>query len=150
MAWRDYIRGWVVCVESIDVTDDQGNRYPTRAFMIWILHRALLRDPAYWKQPNEFLPDRCLVGPEDPLYPVKGAWRLFEHGPGNCIGQGLILIELRAVLVLTVRELDITAAYSEWDRVHAPKGIKTVDGERAYQIEKAGAHTADRFPCMVR
>ena len=78
-------------LDGIDITDDHGNAFPTGGTMIWILHQALHRNPAYWKQPNEFLPERWLVGPDDPLYPVKGAWRPFEYGPRNCIGQGLVI-----------------------------------------------------------
>ena len=59
------------------------------------------------------------------------------------------MLELRLVLALTVREFDIKGAYEEWDRVKPNKGIKIVKGERAYQIEKVGAHPADRFPCRV-
>ncbi|KAI9669008.1 MAG: hypothetical protein M1817_005165 [Caeruleum heppii] len=136
-------------VDGIDVTDDSGNIYPTGGTMIWILHQEMQRSPMYWKQPNDFIPDRWLAGPQDPLYPIKGAWRPFEHGPRNCIGQGLIMLELRITLVLTIREFDIRGAYEEWDRHHHNKGIKTVEGERAYQIERGGAHPADRFPCRV-
>ena len=117
--------------------------------MIWILHQALQRNTTYWKQPDEVVPERWLVGPEDSLYPVKGAWRPFEHGPRNGIGQGLVLLELRVALALTIREFDIKAAYHEWDKMRATKGIKTVDGERAYQVEEGGPHPADRFPCRV-
>lgn len=136
-------------LEGIDITDDHGNQHPTGGTMIWILHQAMHRDPAYWKRPEEFLPERWLVGSDDPLYPVKGAWRPFEFGPRNCIGQGLVMLELRVVLALTIREFDIVGAYDEWDRMHPGKRIKKVSGERAYQIEQGGAHPASRFPCKV-
>ena len=85
-----------------DLVDEQGNRYPTEGMNIWVLHQALQRNPAYWRQPNEFIPDRWLVGPEHPLYSIKGAWRLFEFGPRNCIDQGLVQLELKVVLALVV------------------------------------------------
>lgn len=54
------------------------------------------------------------------------------------------------VLALTVREFDFEPAFEEWDRLHpGKKRNRKVDGERAYQIEKGGAHPADRFPCRV-
>ena len=136
-------------IDGINITDDDGNIFPTGGTMAWILHQALQRNPAYWKQPDDFLPERWLVGPDDPLYPVKGAWRPFEYGPRNCIGQGLVMLELRIVLALTIREFDVEAAFDEWDRVHSVVGNKKVHGERAYQIEKGGAHPSDRFPCRV-
>lgn len=136
-------------IDGIDIADEQGNQYPTSGTMIWILHQALHRNPAYWKRPNEFLPERWLVEPEHPLYPVKGAWRPFEYGPRNCIGQGLVMLELRVVLSLTAREFEIEEAYGDWDRMYPTQKNKKVDGERAYQIEKGGAHPANRFPCRV-
>jgi cytochrome P450 len=137
-------------VPGVDLVDEDGSRYPTEGKNIWILHQPLQRNPKYWIRPLEFLPNRWLVGPEDPLYPaVKGAWRPFEFGPRNCIGQGLVQLELKIVLALVIREFDVQGAYAEWDERWGTSDRRTVDGERAYQIEKGGAHPADMFPCRV-
>jgi cytochrome P450 len=136
-------------VDGVSITDDDGNAYPTGKISVWIIHQAMQRSPKYWKQPNDFIPERWLTGPEDPLYPVNGAWRPFEYGPRNCIGQGLVTMELKVVLALTVREFDIRDAYEEFDRLNPRGGFMTVEGERAYQIDQGGAHPADRFPCRV-
>ncbi|CZT44227.1 related to cytochrome P450 CYP4/CYP19/CYP26 subfamilies [Rhynchosporium secalis] len=93
--------------------DDDGNEYPTEGTAILILHNAIHRNPKYWKDPDSFLPERWLVGPEDPLYPVKGAWRPFEFGPRNCIGQTLVMQDMKTVLVMTLREFDICNAYDD-------------------------------------
>lgn len=45
-----------------------------------------------------FVPERWL-GSEDGWFPAA-AWRAFERGPRNCIGQALALIEARVVLTL--------------------------------------------------
>lgn len=136
--------------EGVDLIDEEGNHYPTGNCMVYILHIIIQRRPEYWLRPNEFLPERWLVGPEDPLYPgVKGAWRAFEYGPRNCIGQLSVMLEIKVVLALTVREFDIMPAYEEFDRLHPRKGLRTVDGERAYQIDEGAAHPADHFPCRV-
>lgn len=92
------------------------------------MHRA----PQYWKRPEEFFPERWLVDENDKLYPMKDAWRPFEHGPRNCIAQSLVMIELRVVLALLVREFNFEPAYAEWDRLHPRNGLKTYKGERAY------------------
>jgi cytochrome P450 len=101
--------------------------------------------------PEEFIPDRWLVGPEDPLYPKKASWRPFEWGPRSCIGQTLAQLELKIALVMTARTFDITPAYEEWDNLHPRKGIKAVDGNRVYQAEMGGggAHPVDCFPVRV-
>ncbi|KAG9238985.1 hypothetical protein BJ875DRAFT_348045, partial [Amylocarpus encephaloides] len=67
----------------------------------------------------------------------------FEFGPRNCIGQGLVMNEPKKILALTVREFDIKDAYEGFD------DMVTVDGGRAYQFEKGGAHPADHLPCRV-
>ncbi|MCJ1360573.1 MAG: hypothetical protein MMC33_010581 [Icmadophila ericetorum] len=132
-----------------DLQDAKDNRYPTEGTNIWILHSVIQRHPQYWKDPDSFIPERWLVGPEDPLYPVKGAWRPFEYGPRNCIGQTLVALDVRVVLVMTVRQFNIHNAYAEWDALHLSKEIKNFRGERAYQVSSGAAHPADGLPCRV-
>jgi len=129
--------------------DPNGNRFPTEGTTILIMHSALHINPNYWKEPNSFIPERWLVGPEHPLYPVKGAWRPFEFGSRNCIGQTLVMQDIKTVLAMTLREFDVCNAYAEWDELHPRKGLKTAWGERAYHVFRAAAHPADGFPCRV-
>ena len=89
------------------------------------------------------------MGPGHPLYPVKGAWRPFEFGPRNCIGQELALLEVRIVLALTVRRFEVRNAYEEWDRVNPGKRGE-VHGQRGYQVLLGSAHPQAGFPCRVR
>lgn len=140
-----------------DIIDEHDVRYPTENCNVWTLSLAIHHDARYWVEPDKFLPERWLASPTDNLYPgkTKGAWRPFESGPRNCIGQSLALLELKIALVLTMRELRITPAYEQWDAMHPKKGrrgrpvISTVDGNRAYQEEKGAAHPADGFPVTV-
>ncbi|KAF2022236.1 cytochrome protein [Aaosphaeria arxii CBS 175.79] len=133
------------------IDENTGNHYSVENVNIWILHSALHRNPRYWKDPSEFKPERFLAGPNDPLYPVKGAWRPFEHGPRDCIGQALAMTTLRVTLVMLVRSFDVKPAYEEWDYLHgislesAPK----YEGERAYQAGQSGAHPAEGMPCRI-
>ena len=129
------------------VRDDSGRRYPTNGFLVWSDPVALHRDPAYWPQPDDFTPERWLVGPEGPLHPVKGAWRPFEHGPRNCIGQELAMMEMKVITVMTARRFDFQLAYDELDGVKKTTGIKTVHGQRGYQIQRA--QPSGDLPCRV-
>jgi cytochrome P450 len=131
------------------VTDDQGNHCPTAGVMLFVIHIEMQRSPKYWKRADEFLPERWLVEPGHELYPMKGAWRPFEHGPRNCIAQSLVMTELRIILACVVREFDFKPAYDEWDRLHPRRGIKTYKGERAYQVEEGAAHPVNHYPCRV-
>lgn len=133
------------------IVDEEGNRYPTEGCNVWTLSLVLHHRPEVFIRPEEFLPQRWLVGAEDPLYPAKGSWRAFEWGQRNCIGQTLATLELRIALVMTLRMFDITPAYDEWDRLHPRKGITTVEGHRIYQAEMGGggAHPVDGVPVRV-
>ena len=107
------------------------------------------RDPKYWPEADKFLPDRWTAQEGDLLYPPRGAFRPFEFGPRNCIGQELAMLELKIVLATTMQEFNITSVYDEWDKLHPSKGIKTLDGDRAYQILFGAAHPSDGLPCRV-
>lgn len=137
-------------LSDLSLTDSDGCKYPTKDCLVWGIHHALHRNPLWWPRPNEFLPERWLVAENDPLHPVKNAWRPFEWGPRNCIGQELALLEMKMIAVLTLREFNLNGAYEEWDQLHGTKDAnKTVDGERAYQIQLGSAHPSDGFPCKV-
>ena len=116
------------------IKDAEGNKYPTEGFLVWSNHEATHRDPSYWPEPASFLPERWLVLADDSLYPTKGAWRPFEHGPRNCIGQELTMIEMKIIMVMTLRQFSITPAYADWDRLKGKSGNLAVEGERAYQV----------------
>jgi cytochrome P450 len=133
------------------LTDRHGRRFPTQKCLVWANHHGLHNNPLWWKRADEFFPERWLQESLDTdLHPIKNAWRPFEFGQRACIGSELALIEIKVVLALTVREFDIEEAYEEWDRVNKPSGVKTVNGERAYQIQLGSAHPADGFPVRMR
>lgn len=129
-------------------------QFPTDGFMVWSLHQALHRDPALWDMPDAFRPDRWLLnGTSDLRRPLRDAWRPFEFGPRNCLGQELAILELKVVLVMVIRTFDVSEAYGEWDRQKGNLAAgadvpRTVAGERAYQIGMQ--HPSEGFPCRVR
>ena len=130
-----------------ELTDSEGRGYPTEHCLVWSNHHGLHINPLYWPKVEEFLPDRWLVPENHPLHPIKNAWRPFEFGPRNCIDQELALTELKLVLAITAREFDVRPAYEEWDPSRGGrKGVKTVNGERAYQIQVGSARPSNGFP----
>lgn len=151
-------------VPRTTITDHQGNQQPMDYVGANILHQALHVNPRVWPRPKEFLPERFLVGPEDELYPNPAAFRPFEQGARNCIGQTLVWNELRVALVLTCRDLELQDAYDEFDarrekelsfvekakRVLFGEPVRTVHGERAYQTDSGGLHPANGYPCYVQ
>lgn len=112
---------------------DTKKQYPTEGMMVFGVSFLMHRLDEFWPRATEFLPERWMARERDPLRPRKNAFRPFELGPRNCIGQELALIELRAILALTVREMEIESAY--------PPGSPAVLGEQAYQVLEVGMVT---------
>ena len=88
---------------------------PTRSFMVWDGVRATSRSEAVWPRAGEFLPERWLVAEGHELYPPRNAWHPFGIGSRSCIGLELALVEMRLVLALVTRELEVHCAWEEWD-----------------------------------
>jgi cytochrome P450 len=134
---------------GVFLRDTNGNKIPTDGLNLWIIHGAIQRNPHHWPDPHSFLPERWLVEPGHSLYPPAGGWRPFEFGPRNCVGQTLAVLDVKVTLAMTVREFDVKDQYAEWDRLHPSSRIKTVFGERAYQVPLGAAHPVHGFPCKV-
>ena len=81
----------------------------------WLIHR----NPKVWgADALEFRPERWL----DEDYVGKlpaGAWRPFERGPRNCIGQELAMMEAKVVLCAVVRGFEFRK-----------EGLNGLDGEK--------------------
>jgi cytochrome P450 len=148
---------------GVTVTDRHGNKYPMDDIGTTLLHPPIHRNPRVWPQPEKFIPERFLEGPNHELHPNPAAFRPFEQGLRNCIGQTLVYNEIRIVIIMTARTFDIRNAYEEWDEIKREqrtglekvkiailgKPVRTVHGDRACQTEKAGTHPADGYPCRV-
>ncbi|CAG8971815.1 hypothetical protein HYALB_00001925 [Hymenoscyphus albidus] len=140
-----------------------GNSYPMDYIGTTVLHQAVHSIPRVWPYPEKFLPERFIVDVRHELYHNPGAFRPFEQGPRNYIGQTLVYNEIRTVMIMTTRTFDIRPAYEEWDKIKKRdmgllsrtktrvlgEPVRTVNGDRAYQTEKAGTHPADGYPCRI-
>jgi cytochrome P450 len=74
---------------------------------VYVYNCAIMiqRDPeVYGDTANDFVPERWLHNAADQI-PIS-AWRPFERGPRNCIGQELAQIEARVVIALVARRFD--------------------------------------------
>lgn len=118
--------------QGFSIKDSHGRSYPTGGLLVFSCQQMIHHDPIYWPDAMSFIPDRWLVESDDPLYPVKGAWRGFEHGPRNCIGQELAMLEMKIALVMVTRRFVFKTAYDEVDG-KLGKTSPTVHGEKAYQ-----------------
>ncbi|CAJ2511766.1 Uu.00g073910.m01.CDS01 [Anthostomella pinea] len=128
-----------------------GTRYPTEGMAIHDVPSVIQLDPRVWPRATEFLPERWLAGPGNPMHPNKDAWRPFSMGPRNCIGMELAMVEIKLVAALVCREFDVGEAWEEWDSKRSVKGQgNTVDGERLYGCGQTVQHPKDGMPVHVR
>ncbi|KIX09882.1 uncharacterized protein Z518_00963 [Rhinocladiella mackenziei CBS 650.93] len=131
-----------------------GNICPLAGFDIWIVSQIIQRNESYFPDPINFVPERFIPS-MTPYLDCKmhtpagrDAWRPFEKGPRNCIGQELAMIEMKVVLALVVPEVDFTAEYDgkkmeEWTPVETrdefadgiPGAIRlSVEGHKPFQV----------------
>ncbi|KAI1373879.1 vera protein [Hypoxylon crocopeplum] len=131
---------------------DSPMKYPMEGFGLWMSSPIIQRHPDHWLRPDEFLPERWTVVEGHPLCPSNKSWMPFSLGPRNCIGMELAVIELKLVLVLTARTLDIKEAWDEWDKKQGHKATPShmVNGERLYQVGISVVHPKDGMPAHVR
>lgn len=114
------------------------------------------RHPKHFPNPHVFIPERFLSngGSSDSSNP---AYLPFSKGPRICIGQELALIEMKIILVMTLRRFDIRAAFEDLhmlkdDGSYWPNdesGIQEVYGDEAYQVMLGSAKPREGMPARV-
>ncbi|KAF3015968.1 hypothetical protein E8E14_012832 [Neopestalotiopsis sp. 37M] len=83
-----------------------GNDYCIDDMIIYNCESLIQRDPdVYGESYYYFKPERWLADADHSSIPA-GAWRPFERGPRNCIGQDFAMIELRVIIAAVVRRYD--------------------------------------------
>ncbi|KLU87003.1 hypothetical protein MAPG_06009 [Magnaporthiopsis poae ATCC 64411] len=136
-----------------------GVEFPTEGCIMMDANFAIHRGAGWGESPLEFAPERWLSasGGDGTQYPAppRNAYRPFELGPRNCVGQLLAMTELRLATALVVRELDVECAWDEWDEMTGNKGPKakrpTVWGSRLYHVNRHGVpQLKDGMPVHVR
>jgi cytochrome P450 len=103
--------------------------------IIYVCHSIIQRDKSvYGDNSNEFIPERWLGGGKDNAPIPPSAWRPFERGPRNCIGQELANIEALVILASAVRRYD-------WEKVGL--GAFKCDDSGAPIIKSNGQYDVD-------
>jgi hypothetical protein len=127
--------------------------------MVWPVLSGTHRDEALWgPTAHLFDPFRFLPPLSENIIP--NAYRPFEKGPRNCIGQELANVEIKIALALTVREFDIRAAYDELDSLKydgsmwaswqgGREGLQTYYGDEMYQVLMASAKPREGMPARI-
>lgn len=75
--------------------------------LLYNCHHLIQRDEnVYGGVADCFIPERWISGEEAWRAVPPSAWRPFERGPRNCIGQGLALLEAKVALIVCARRYD--------------------------------------------
>lgn len=129
-----------------------GTAFPTEGYMIWLVHHAVQRNEEVWGptahvfDPERFMPTARKV--------PEGAFRTFETGHRNCLGQNLALLEAKVVLALTCRRFEFELKLGEEERGRRERrwreGRQDVEGEELYQILVGAAKPREGMPVRVR
>ncbi|KAK3314445.1 cytochrome P450 [Apodospora peruviana] len=120
----------------------EGKSWPTYPFAVFINNHAMMRRPDIFRDPDAFRPERYLITDiSDEHFVPKNAWRGFEKGSRNCIGDAMALIQIKLVLALTVREFSFKEEY--------PDTSPEVDGEKMYVAFHVTAKPALGMPGRV-
>lgn len=84
---------------------------------VWPVAHMIHRNTRFFPEPVKFIPERFIQSqtpfPEAELFTEAGkdAFRAFEKGPRNCIGQELAMLEGRIILALMARNYDFVLEY---------------------------------------
>jgi cytochrome P450 len=78
------------------------------------------------------------------------AFRPFEKGRRNCIGQELALLEMRIMAVLLLRRFDFALAYEELDRRLNRKVPQNSNVPRCYIVLIGTGAPCDGMPLFVK
>lgn len=163
------------------INSKTGQRLPLDlpGIAIWPAVHLISRNPRFFPEATKFIPERFLPDqtpfPDAELFTPSGrdAFRPFEKGPRNCIGQELAMIELKVVLALMAREFDFTVRFpgdpegeAQWiptesiasdfndeyvSQVKAGKLKKDrIEGHKLYQILSGSAKPAGGCPGTIR
>ncbi|KAL4789185.1 cytochrome P450 [Aspergillus venezuelensis] len=130
-------------------TTPSGQSMNMKDRLIWLGVHSIHHRADLWPNPDEFHPERFLEGNSAYGSHSPDAYRPFEKGPRNCIGQELAMIEIQLVMALTLRRFDFRAAFDEWVDGGASGPIKQAFGDEAYQVFSATAKPRGGMPMRV-
>ncbi|KAJ4423895.1 hypothetical protein N0V82_001481 [Gnomoniopsis sp. IMI 355080] len=103
--------------------------------MLYNVESIIQRDPAvFGDTANAFVPERWLQQDTADKIP-PGAWRAFERGPRNCIGQELALIEARVVIAMVARHYDFVKVGLGAAAIDRTTGKPGLDGHGQYKVD---------------
>lgn len=91
---------------GLTVRMPDGQQQCLDGLLVYNCQSLIHTDPnTFGRTSGDFVPERWLSADTARSVPA-GAWRAFERGPRNCIGQELANMEARVILALSARRFD--------------------------------------------
>ncbi|HLF87324.1 MAG TPA: cytochrome P450 [Anaerolineales bacterium] len=100
-ALRLYPPAWIQGREAVEDDEIGGYHIPAGSYIV-MNQFGVHRHPDFWKNPNDFDPDRFL--PERSQDRPRFAYSPFGGGPRQCIGNELALMETQIVLSIVAQQ----------------------------------------------
>lgn len=104
-AMRLYPPAWIVDREATENNMMQGYQVK-KGEMVNAFIYGLHRNPAYWQNPNTFLPDRFEAEKHKARHPFS--YMPFGGGPRLCIGNNFAMMEMQLALAMLLPQFKIT------------------------------------------
>ena len=107
-----------------------GETFCLDGLIVYSCQYIIHRDPAvYGETANDWVPERWLDGKSNEI--PTSAWRPFERGPKNCMGQELANLEFRVILAIIAR-------HYRFSKVGLGASVRDGDGHPI--VNKNGQH----------
>ncbi|KAK8073003.1 cytochrome P450 [Apiospora saccharicola] len=128
---------------GLTVRMPDGQQQCLDGLLVYNCHSLIHTDPkTYGPNAGDFVPERWLSTDASKSVPA-GAWRPFERGPRNCIGQELANLEARVILALTARHFDFC-------KVGMGEVVKDENGQPRLDANKQGQYQVGEELYMIR
>ena len=124
---RLYPAGWMISRQSEEEDKLLDIKIPKNS-MIHICTYSLHRDPRYWEQENEFIPQRFIDNPN------PAAFIPFSLGPRKCVGAGFAFSSMAFLAALFFKNFEIEFNEQKFEPV--PKVALRPDPEVYCRIRK--------------
>ncbi|KAK7961874.1 cytochrome P450 [Apiospora aurea] len=142
---------------GLTVRMPDGHQQCLDGLLVYNCQSLIHTDPnTFGPSAGDFAPERWLSADTSGSIPA-GAWRAFERGPRNCIGQELANMEARVVMALTARRFDfckvgLGAVVRDEDgrpRLDAAQQGRYQVGEEIYMVRQITSKPADGMMITV-
>ncbi|KAK7699110.1 hypothetical protein SLS64_011887 [Diaporthe eres] len=119
---------------TVSNSDGKACEMNLDGMMIYHVPYIVQRDPAvFGETANTFVPERWLQKDTGDGIPAA-AFRAFERGPRNCIGQELATIEARVVMALVARHFDFSKVGIGAAILDSATGQAELDAHGQYKV----------------